>query len=140
MKPKSIIIADRNLQAAVSQRGDTFNAAGNGIIERYIRLVESRRAEIRRTFSDRELQALLDACNGTIHDPIEMGIAALAHGVADALELDGLAEKWGIDGPGLLAKLRGSDPVTRLALIDFIERAWRHVEDDRWFATPSLLV
>jgi len=136
MTPKSIIIADRNLQAAVAQRGATFNAAGNKIISRYVRLVESRRSAIRRSFSDRELQALLDACNGTIHDPIEMGIAALAYGVADALELDGLAEKRGVDGPNLLAKLRDSDPVTRLALIDFVERA-RHVEDDHWF---SLLV
>lgn len=139
-KPRSIIIADRGLQAAIAQRGDAFNAAGNEILERYVRLCESKRAEIRRLFSDRELQALLDACNGTIHDPIDVGIAGFASHIGDAIELDDLAGKWGLDGLTLVSKLEMIDGVTTLALIDFIERAWRHADDDRWFRTPGEMI
>jgi hypothetical protein len=45
--------------------------------------------------------------------------------IADALD-DGLAAKWGVDGEALVAKLRALSAGQSLAVMDAIERAWRH--------------
>ena len=73
--------------------------------------------------SRNEKGAILDVLNGTILDEatadmnlvdaftgrqIRPGLGGqIAHNVLDACEGDGLAEKWQIDGPYLVAKLEG---------------------------------
>lgn len=131
-KPKSIVIADKSLQAAIAARGDSFNAAGNTALERYFEIIASERNTLRKTFTQAELSAILDACNGVWHSPITMGVAALGIGIGDALELDGLAAKWQIDGDKLLAKIEQMTQFQHLALIDWIERTWANHDRTDW--------
>jgi hypothetical protein len=60
--------------------------------------------ELRGKFERWELMLMLDVCNGLVLTP---GMAGqhLPADVSDGIALDGLAEKWEIDGPALLAKL-----------------------------------
>ncbi len=50
--------------------------------------------------------------------------ASAWHGVADSLALDDLAEKWGVDGPGLLAKGARYTYAQNAAIVDAVERWW----------------
>jgi len=60
--------------------------------------------ELRGKFERQELLLMLDVCNGLVLTP---GMAGqhLPADVSDGIALDGLAEKWEIDGPALLSKL-----------------------------------
>lgn len=63
-----------------------------------------------------------DALNGTWMD---VGSAdTLWAEVADGIRLNGLDQKWGVDGEALIAKLKGLDRLTCLALVDAAERFW----------------
>lgn len=70
-----------------------------------------------------EALLIADAGNGTAWDA--QSARLLWAEVADALD-DGLAEKWRVDGPALVAKLRALSAGQALAVVDAIERAWRH--------------
>jgi hypothetical protein len=61
--------------------------------------------ELRGKFERQELLLMLDVCNGLVLTPGMAGQHLLAD-VSDGIALDGLAEKWEIDGPALLAKLQ----------------------------------
>jgi len=93
-------------------------------------------------FSRNEKAAILDVLNGTILDEshadlnlvdaftghqIRPGLGGqIAHEILDACEGDGLAEKWSIDGAGLVAKLESLDKERGLAL----KRAGEHPDFD----------
>lgn len=76
-----------------------------------------------------EASLIVDAMNGTF---IDLTAAQMLHAeIADSLG-DGLAEKWGVDGPALVAKARGWTLLQRMAVCDAVERFWNnsyHVED-----------
>lgn len=75
-----------------------------------------------------EASLIVDALNGTIIDLTAAQMLATA--IADSLD-DGLAEKWGVDGPGLVASAQGWTLAQRIAVCDAVERFWRgayHVE------------
>lgn len=95
-------------------------------LERYYALLA---AELR-TVSLTAAEALLiaDALNGTLWEPHT--IRLLWAGVDDAIRLDGLAEKWQVDGAALVAKLRALTPGQTVAVIDAVERAWQADSDD----------
>ena len=68
-----------------------------------------RRLEIQSLgLSRNEACAVCDAANGLILD--ESSWQSLWAEVADAIRLDGLDEKWEIDGTGLVARLRAASP------------------------------
>ena len=62
--------------------------------------------ELRGKFERQELLLMLDVCNGLVLTP---GMAGqhLTADVSDGIALDGLADKWEIDGAALLTKLQG---------------------------------
>ena len=64
---------------------------------------------------------LCDVMNGTLHQPYSVSL--LWAEVSDALP-DGYAEKWNIDGPALVEKLRALSPFECMAVADAVERAW----------------
>jgi len=65
---------------------------------------------------------ICDVLNGTWMD---VGSAdTLWAEVADGIRLNGLDQKWGVDGEALIAKLKGLDRLTCLALVDAAERFW----------------
>lgn len=130
---KTILIPAGEVQNSLAQRVSdrlTFNAVGNLTLERYFDIISDQRNTLRRTFDQKELSALLDACNGVWNEPITLSVTLIELGVSDALDLDGLAVKWKIDGPALIAKLTALSQFERLALIDWIERTWQHPERD----------
>jgi hypothetical protein len=68
-----------------------------------------------------EAGLIVDALNGTLIDLTAAQM--LAAEIEDALA-DGLAAKWGIDGPALVAKLASLTLTQRLAICDAVERFW----------------
>lgn len=74
--------------------------------------------------SEAELSLLRDANNGTLHEPAALLRGSIAMGVADAIALDGLDTKWGVDGDALVAKLRDLTFLQEVRLIEDLEAWW----------------
>jgi hypothetical protein len=94
----------------------------NRVLNRYFHLISQRRRQLRPSFANEELGLMVDACNGTmwyVHT-----IQYLPLEIAEAIKLDRLDEKWGVDGAGLVAKLKELDLLSLCALVDGIERFW----------------
>lgn len=72
-------------------------------------------------FSEEEAMLLADVLNGTMHMPYSVSL--LWAEISDALR-EGYAEKWSVDGPVLVEKLRKLTPFECMAVADAIERAW----------------
>lgn len=86
-------------------------------LERYYELL---RRELRTvSLSREEVMLLLDVSNGTLWQPFS--IPLLWAEVEDSLE-DGLAEKWGVDGPALVERLKAFTPGQAFAVVDALER------------------
>ena len=49
----------------------------------------------------------------------------LEHEVYDAIELDDLATKWGVDGPALLEKIAAMSPRDRTRLLRRVAEVWQ---------------
>lgn len=69
-----------------------------------------------------EASLLLDALNGSIYDVATAPMLWAA--VEDRISFDRLDEKWGVDGPALVEKLKALTDVQALAIIDAGERYW----------------
>lgn len=67
---------------------------------------------------------IADALNGTIHD--SRTALMFSFGVEDAIDLDGLDEKWGVDGKALMDKLSTLDEIGCMAVVDAAERYWHN--------------
>lgn len=90
------------------------------IIERYTTIVADHLPELTRG----EWCACMDVMNGMftgMGDPI--ATKYLWAEISDALD-DGLAEKWEIDGPALVAKLRKLDTASGIAIAEVGRRFW----------------
>lgn len=98
-----------------------------GDLARYYTALERSRKTLRAQFAEGELSAILDICNGTVYEA--HSIPWLYASMEDALE-DGIAAKWEIDDPALVAKLRALSYIDAAALVDAAERAWRNLGDD----------
>jgi hypothetical protein len=79
--------------------------------------------EARLALAEAEENLLRDALNGVWLD--ETSWAYLALEIEDAVRLDALDRKWGVDGAALLARLHALCPGQLAALADAIERFWR---------------
>jgi len=86
----------------------------------------NRRARIRQRFSEAELNAMRDVCNDTIFWPAQLIDGAVLADFEDSL-IDGIAEKWDIDAPATIAKLRDLTYPDQVALVEDIEVFWRGV-------------
>lgn len=126
----------RNISIYPSPALDAACALNGGGRNRSHRIsqIADRYAEImRRTalpdFTEAEWSLLQDACNGVLHEPAGMIRGGLALGVEDAIALDGLADKWSVDGAALLARLRDLAFAQEVRLIEDIERRWGEQAD-----------
>lgn len=98
----------------------TRHAVAKRDLERYYALL---RRELRTVnLSREEVLLLLDVSNGTLWEP--HSIPLLWAEVEDGLA-DGLAEKWGVDGPAFVERLRGLTAGQAFAVVDALERAWK---------------
>lgn len=113
--------------AALLARGDTPSSAVTKVVLRYIGLLSAARRELRAQLTESECALILDACNGTAYMDM-VSVRLLPEGVADAIELDGLDRKWGVDGTSLMVKLRATTLTQRMALVDGLQRWWGNPE------------
>lgn len=98
-------------------------------LERLYRLYRYAVREV--TLTPEEACLIADALNGTLMDADSA--STLWAEVDDAIRMDGLDAKWGVDGQALVKKLRGLDRTACLAIADAVERFWRECpqEDPR---------
>lgn len=106
-------------------------------LETYLALLDRGLAIARRDLTRAEAQLILDVRNGAWTESGQAAIFAafsgLRHAVSDAIELDGVAEKWQVDGPALLAKLDALAGAPALAIIDWCAQMWAHSDDAKWW-------
>lgn len=92
----------------------------------FSRLVRRGGAAVAGRFTTPEALAICDAFNSFALDPVaaESADTVLVVEIEDALKLDGLAERHGIDGQALLEKLRALSHPQALAVILWAKRFW----------------
>ena len=73
-----------------------------------------------------EASLIVDSLNSSLYDANSARM--LWGGIEDSVMLEGLAEKWDVDGPALVEKLRGLNEIQSLAIIDASERFWEGKE------------
>lgn len=92
-------------------------------LERYFEILRRELTSLR--LSRGEMGMILDVLNGTaFSEPFSMQL--LDAEIEDALQ-DSYAEKWEIDGPALVHKLRAASFAQKVAVIDAAERWWYRV-------------
>lgn len=116
---------DAAIAARLRQRarpGDSPGSVAAADLARYHALLDRALAAL--ALAPDEAAAVVDALNGTWADgPLALD-TLLWVTLDDAVRLDGLAAKWGIDGPALVARLRALDPIAATAVVDAAERFW----------------
>lgn len=123
MTKRTSIYLNPPLEAAL-QGAESISGRLGQICDRYAET--NRRARIAQRFSEAELNAFRDCCNGTWFEPAALVDGAVLANFEDSLQ-DGVAEKWGIDAPATITKLRALDYHEQVALVEDIEAFWRSV-------------
>lgn len=117
------------LEAEIEARKEEGLMSMNRVIERdlerYYQLLRAARVEGKRVLSPDEQALIADNLNGSIFDAFS--IQLLPHHVADGINLEGLDEKWDVDGRALIEKLEAMSPITIAAIVDAAERFWADV-------------
>lgn len=91
-------------------------------LDRYYAILAAELARL--DLSEAEWSAVVDALNGSL---LDANTARLLWAEIDDALPDGLAGKWGIDGPALVGKLRTLSPAGAMAVVDTAERYWTAV-------------
>lgn len=123
--------------AKLEERGDRAGVI-RSTLDRYWDLLQRARPALREKFSAAELSLIADASNGTIYDT--WSIPALWMGIEDSINLDGTADKWSVDGPALVDKLKALTPAESHALVDAVERFWHAVGEGQHDRQPGELL
>ena len=132
-KRTTIYLTDR--AEAVLAGGDSLSGSINRLADRYYEIMRRSRIDL----TPAELDAVRDALNGWLAEPAATIAGGPALEIEDALP-DGLTDKWSIDGPALVAKMRALTYAQEVALVDAVEQYWRaHAqESDGWLTlTPA---
>jgi hypothetical protein len=104
-------------------------------LERYYAVLADSLREVNLTQAEASL--VVDAMNGTLMEPHSYRL--LWASVSEAIHDEGLDEKWDVDGPALVEKLRALSPGATLALVDACERYWQRVSRGETAAETSLV-
>ena len=72
--------------------------------------------------TEKEACLIVDSLNGTVLDANTA--QSLWFSIEDSINLDGMAEKWGLDGPALVEKLKELNAFQAMAIADAAERFW----------------
>ena len=135
-KPVTLTL-DPDLLALLDERADNRSEQVSGDLVRYYRLLADARRTLRERFCGQELALILDACNGWwILSPEDC--RSVDHNVEDAIRLDQLDQKWGVEhGAELVAKLQALSWLESVALCDAIERFWYAVGEGDAMRDPA---
>lgn len=120
-EPRTVTLEPRHWQQL---HGDNLSLALRDTLDRLTLSIASERAYLQSLFTASEMAAILDACNGWLAET--SSIAHLSIEVEDAMA-DGLAAKWGINGPQLVAKLERLGYFANWTLADAIASWWQRV-------------
>lgn len=109
-----------------SPDAESMGTAAKRDLGRYYHLVSEGLRQLE--LSEPEALLICDALNGyAALEPRSAGYVWAE--IDDAVELDGLDEKWGVEQPAVLvAKLRNASPCAQMAVLDAVERFWRESE------------
>ena len=110
--------------AQLEARGEK-SGVNRDSLDRYFALLDIGRAALRDRFTEGEIALILNASNGTRYQP--WSIPHMGAGIEDAVHLDHLDEKWSVNGPALISKLRALTTAERFALVNAAERFWLRV-------------
>ncbi len=105
-----------SLGPALQARGGENAETVRTLAERYLYALQQELRAV--SLTEAEALLILDAANGTLWEPHSAGL--LWAEVDDSLA-DGLAEKWDVDGPALVAKLKALTYTQSLAVVDACE-------------------
>lgn len=100
----------------------TLNQGVTYALESFPAIYRRTLAELRGRFNESELSLILDVVNGLLLTPQFAGQHLLAE-VEDGIMLDGLAEKWQIDGAELILKIE-SLAVGQIAVLEIWAKAF----------------
>lgn len=126
-KPKTVSIWLRpELDAAMALRGDNRSQTMAQDLGRLYALYDRALREI--DLTENEAMLIVDALNGVLIGA-DAG-ALLWANIEDSIRLDGLDEKWSVDGPALVEKLQAMTATQAMAVLDAAERFWQQPEKD----------
>lgn len=94
------------------------------IVERYGLIVEMERRALEGLFNEAELNAMTDAIWSTALGNGAVILGAVLKDFADSGP-DGLYDKWGVDAPEVIRKLKGLSVGQEIALVELLERRRR---------------
>lgn len=120
----------------MDERADNRSEQINGDLTRYYRLLAEARTQLRTRLSSSEIAAIIDVQNGHIYAP-RLSHYEISANIEDACRLDGLAEKWSIDGRVLVETLQAMDLWQITALADATERFWHAVGEGNHKMDPA---
>lgn len=120
MGRKTSIYLRDELEAQLKARSKELSSVINRDLERIYALYARSLRQI--ILTPDEACLIVDSQNGTLHDA--RSAPMLWAGIEDSIHLDGLAEKWDIDGPALVEKMKQWNDIQCLAVIDAVERFW----------------
>ena len=104
--------------------GETRSARLAQDLADYYALLDAGSRRARTVLSPAEGMLILDVQNGAHTAPVHWLGERLLNQVRDAITLDGLAEKHGVDAERLLNKLENLGDMASVALVDFADMAW----------------
>lgn len=133
--PISITI-DPALLTELDARGENRSEILRLDLGRYYRLLADARARLRERLTPAELSAILDVQNGHWYGD-RIDAAEIWANVEDGCRLEGLDQKWTIDGPALVEKLKGLPLIEVHALADATVRFWHAVGQGDQTREPS---
>ena len=118
---------DQATAIAVDERrrdGETRTTRIGQDLTDYYALLDAGLRRARLTLTPAEAALIIDVQNSVLVQLEHWASQALAHQVEDGISLDGLAEKWQVDGEALVAKLAGLGDIACIALGDWAARFW----------------
>lgn len=126
MAPQSppVSFRNRDIEAQIATRaadGVSSGSVASRDLGRYYALLDRALRQV--VLSEGEASLLCDAMNGVLHT--EKDAHLFWAGIDDAIRLDRLDAKWGVDGAALVDKLRDLGPCAAQAIVDAVERFWR---------------
>lgn len=108
----------------------SVNAGAEYVLETFPTLYRRTLTDLKGRFTRDELLSLLDTVNSLMLTP-ELAGQLLAADLSGALVLDGLAERWGIDGPALEEKI-GRLSLWQCAVLEvWLKAYWEVPSTDR---------
>lgn len=114
------------MDARSAEGGDGRSTVIWRSLARYLAILNRAKTELRGQFSREECGLILDACNGVAFmDTIS--IQLLPENIVDAIDMDGLDKKWGVEGSSLVQKMRTMTYADKVAAVDAISVWWDRV-------------